>query len=51
VVAGALGHADQPPALGRRQRPGLLDEDGVADAGVVVLVVGLEFVVKRMTRL
>ena len=42
VVAGPGEDADEAPALRRRERPGLLDEDRVAGVGVVRLVVGLE---------
>src|SRR3954470_7679290 len=37
-----LDHLDQPPALARRQRPGLHDLHAVADARDIVLVVGLQ---------
>ena len=42
VLAGAGHDRHETPALRRRERPRLLDEDGVADVGVVLLVVGLE---------
>src|SRR6476661_1152806 len=40
--AGPLDDLVQTPPLRRRQRSGLLDEDGVAGPGVVLLVMGLE---------
>src|SRR5262249_17574961 len=39
---GTLQHTHHAPALGGRQRAGLHDLDPVADAAVVLLVVGLE---------
>src|SRR5699024_4713272 len=39
---GALEDLHQPPPLGRRGRAGLHDDDTVADAGGVLLVMGLE---------
>ena len=51
VVAGALDDRDKPPPLRRRERPRFLDEDGVADVRLVRLVVRLNLVVRRMTRL
>jgi hypothetical protein len=41
---GLLEDLDDAPALGRRQRAGLREEDPVADAGSVLLVVRLELV-------
>src|SRR5919199_1044296 len=41
-LLGLLEHLDQPPALARRQRPGLHDLPAVADARHVLLVVGLQ---------
>src|SRR3954469_18174225 len=41
-LLGLLEDLDQAPALGRRERPGLHEQDAVADAGAVLLVVGLE---------
>src|SRR5512133_94386 len=42
VVIGSLDDLDEAPALGRRKRPRLLDENGVPDVGLVGLVMGLE---------
>ena len=42
MLAGTRHDLDEAPALRRRQRPRLLDEDGVADVRVVRLVMGLE---------
>jgi hypothetical protein len=39
---GTLQDLHDTPALGRRQRTGLHDQDAVADATVVLLVVGLQ---------
>src|SRR3954447_7650944 len=41
-LLGLLQDLDQPPPLGGRQRPGLHDLHPVADAGDVLLVVGLQ---------
>src|SRR3954447_12198365 len=41
-LLGALEDLDDPPALGRRQRAGLHDQHPVADAALVLLVVGLQ---------
>ena len=37
-----LGYFDQPPTLGARQRPALADDHGVADVGVVALVMRVQ---------
>src|SRR3954454_4044717 len=42
LLLGLLEDLDDTPALGRRQRTGLHDQDPVADAAVVLLVVRLE---------
>ena len=42
MLACTRQHADEAPALRRREGPRLLDLDGIADSGVVRLVVGLE---------
>src|SRR5688500_10561612 len=42
LIAGPRDDLDEAPALRRRQRARLLDEDGVAGPRLVVLVVGLE---------
>src|SRR5512135_1574337 len=42
VLTGPGEDADEPPALGRRERPRLLDEDRVADLSRVLLVMRLE---------
>src|SRR6478735_6574874 len=41
---GVLEDLDDAPALRRGQRPGLHEEDAVADAGAVLLVVSLQLV-------
>src|SRR3954453_14398829 len=41
-LLGLLEDLHDAPALGGGQRPGLHDQDAVADAAVVLLVVGLE---------
>src|SRR6478735_63797 len=41
-LLGLLEDLDDAPVLRRRQRPGLHQEDAVADTGGVLLVVGLE---------
>src|SRR5690348_7160393 len=41
VLLGLLEDLDDPPALGGGQRPGLHQEDAVADTAGVLLVVGL----------
>src|ERR687889_1817083 len=42
ALLGLLDDLGAPPALGRRQGPGLGQPDDVARAGAVLLVVGLE---------
>src|SRR3954467_11162992 len=42
ALLGALEDLDDPPPLRRRERPRLTDEDEVADAGDVALVVRLD---------
>src|SRR4051794_39557000 len=42
VLLGLLEDADHAPALGRRQRAGLHEQDPVADAALVLLVVRLQ---------
>src|SRR4051812_10704273 len=42
VLLGLLEDLDDAPALGGGQRPGLHEEDAVADAGGVLLVVRLQ---------
>src|ERR687890_1228446 len=42
ALLGLLDDLSDPPALGRRQGPGLGQPDQVARAGAVLLVVGLE---------
>src|SRR3712207_712047 len=44
VLLRLLQHLDDAPALGGRQRPGLHEQDAVADAAGVLLVVRLELV-------
>src|SRR5258708_17713913 len=41
-LLGLLEDLDEPPALRRAQRPGLHQQDAVADAGGVLLVVRLQ---------
>src|SRR5690606_26222535 len=42
---GLFEDLDDAPTLGRRERPGLHDQDPVTDAALVLLVVSLELVV------